>query len=87
VAARLAWQRPKAALSGVCLVVLVLVGQQAWQALIARSRRRPGRWTFRERGLLVAGIGAVPGALLAAVMAVANTQASLAPLTLTLLYG
>lgn len=79
---RLAWQRPKAIVCGVLLVLLVRLSVVVWRTLIRRSR-------VHERGgaLLLAGVASVPVCLLLMVMVMGNTQASLAPVTLTLLYG
>lgn len=84
--ARLAWQRPKAIISGVLLLVGVLLAMRVWRALIDASRRSAAR-TARERALLVVGFGSVGACLVLAVMVIGNTQASLAPIVLTLQFG
>lgn len=81
---RLSWQRPKAIGSTILLVACATACVLIWRTLIRRSRtdgasRRPGR------GLLVAGVTTTLGSMLLVVMAIANTQATLAPLTITAL--
>lgn len=75
---RLAWQRPKAIVSGVLLVLLVWLSVVVWRRLIRRSRGGV---------LLLAGVASVPVGLALMAMVMGNTEASFAPLTLTLLYG
>ena len=82
---RLAWQRPKAIVCGLLLVGLVAAGTRIWRTLIERSRVRAT--TGRDRLLLAAGIGSAMVCLLLMIMVIANTQASLAPLGLTLVNG
>ncbi|MBZ9749510.1 hypothetical protein K7W42_01405 [Deinococcus sp. HMF7604] len=84
---RLAWQQPKALLCGLLCVVLVALSARIWGHLIRRFRQDPSTWTLRERGLMVSGGVTVSASLPLLVMFLANTQASLAPITLTLLYG
>ncbi|HEY7071390.1 MAG TPA: hypothetical protein VH479_14785 [Acidimicrobiales bacterium] len=82
---RLAWQRPKAIICAVLLAVLAVLGARIWRRLVRTSRAR--RPTGRDRALLAAGVGTGLACLLLVVMVVANTQACLAPLTMTLLFG
>jgi hypothetical protein len=87
VDARLAWQRPKAVVCSVLLVVCVMLAAHMWRTLIRRSRVREGRRRVGEALLLMAGVLAVPVCLLLMVMVMGNTQASLAPMSMTLFYG
>ncbi len=84
---RLAWQRPKALICLVLLLVIVLVSARIWRTLVRRSRRRTKGWGWGDRALLVAGLGAGPVALVLMAMVIGNTQGSLAPISLTLFYG
>ncbi len=84
---RLAWQRPKAAICSVVLVVFVLLGARLWRELIRRSRAREDGWKLRDIALLAAGLMVGPICLVLTVMVIGNTQASFAPLSMTLFYG
>lgn len=75
---RLAWQLPKAVICTVLLVLLVWWSVAVWRTLIRRSHGGV---------LLVAGVAAVPVGLLLMVMVMGNTQASVVPITSTLLFG
>ena len=84
---RLAWQRPKAIICAVLLLAAVLLSARVWRAIIRRSRSRQEGWTRRDVGLLFAGLAAGPLCVLLMAMVIGNTQASFAPLSLTLVYG
>lgn len=84
---RLAWQRPKAVISAVLLVLMVVAGTRLWRGLIGRARWRVGPMPAAERLRLAAAVGSVPAVLVLAAMVIGNTQASLAPLSMTLFYG
>ncbi len=84
---RLAWQRPKAIICVVLLVVFVVLSAWVWRTLIRRSRARRAGWTRNDLMLLVAGVGACPVCLLLMLMVIGNTQGSFAPMSLTLFYG
>lgn len=81
---RLDWQRPKAAICGVLLVAFVALSVRLWSRLLTRAeaRERSG-----HRLLLASGCVSVLACLLLMLMVIGNTQASFAPVTLTLLYG
>ncbi len=81
---RLAWQAPKAVICGVALVLLVTASVLVWRALVVRSRAPESR-PLRVRSVLA--LAPVAAALLAMLMVMGNTQASLAPLAMTLFYG
>lgn len=85
--ARLAWQRPKAVICSALLVVCVVVCARVWRNVIRRSRAHEARWTIRDRARLVSGVLAGPVCLLLMLMVIGNTQASFAPLSMTLFYG
>jgi hypothetical protein len=80
VSRRLAWQRPKAIICAVLLVVLTWTSLRAWAALIGRSGTR-------RRALLGACIASAAACLLLVLMVMANTQAAVVPLAMTLFYG
>jgi hypothetical protein len=81
---RLNWQAPKAAISAVLFVGVAFVSVRIWGVLIRRSTAATSK-TTRHSGLLVSGIATTMASFVLIVMAVANTQASLAPITITAL--
>jgi hypothetical protein len=84
---RLSWQRPKAVVCSVLLVVTAALTALAWRSLVRRSRVRQGRRSARERLLLAGAVLGVPVCLLLMLMVLGNVQGSLAPLSLTLFFG
>ena len=44
-------------------------------------------WGLKEKALIIMGVIAVPVTLLLMIIALANTQASFAPITLTLIFS
>ena len=84
---RLSWQRPKAIICSVLLVLLALLSARIWRTLIRKSRGREAKWKLPETGLLVLGVVTVGACLLLMLMVMGNTQASIAPISLTLFYG
>jgi hypothetical protein len=84
---RLAWQFPKAIVTGVLLVLMAAVGARSWRGLL-RAARAPARpraaWDRAQR---VVAFGSVPVCLVLMLMVIGNTQASVAPVTMTLLFG
>ena len=84
---RLAWQRPKAIVSGVLLIVFVALSTDIWSILIKTSRAGESKWGLKERVLLVSGTVAITLSLLLMVIVVANMQGAIAPITLTLNFG
>lgn len=87
VQARLAWQRPKAALCSLLLLVFAALSVQFWWALLRRKRGHASAWTWPDRALLASGLLSATAVPLLMVLVIANMQAAFAPLTLTLLYG
>lgn len=81
---RLSWQRPKAIVCSILLVVFAIFTARLWQKLI-NSRASKSMWRLKEKALITMGVIAVPVTLLLMIMALANTQASFAPIALTLL--
>lgn len=84
---RLAWQRPKAIITSVLLLLIAAYSVRGWRSLLRVSRVRGRPWTTRDRPRLVVAIGSVPVCLLLMLMVIGNTQASVAPLTMTMLFG
>jgi hypothetical protein len=84
---RLVWQLPKAIVCSILLVVFAVFTARAWRNLIRDSRAGEARWSRKEQARITLAVLAVPGTLLLMIMALANTQASLAPITLTLLFS
>jgi uncharacterized membrane protein YsdA (DUF1294 family) len=83
VDARLEWQQPKAIVTGVLFVLFAGFAFLLSQRLIRRTKAVGSGWRVRERTLFVAELFTVPFALLMMVMFVANTQAAIAPLTIS----
>lgn len=84
---RLVWQWPKAIVCSILLVVFAIFTAGIWQSLIRDSRAREARWSRQEKVRITLGVLAVPLTLVLMIMALANTQASFAPITLTLLFS
>jgi hypothetical protein len=84
---RLAWQRPKAIVSGVLLVVFGALSTYLWRTLLKKSQVRESTWGLKERALLVFGAATITFSLLLMVIVVANMQGAFAPITLTMLNG
>ena len=84
---RLSWQLPKAIICSILFVVFAIFTVRIWQKLIKISRASESMWSLKEKTLITTGVMAVPASLLLMIMALANTQASFAPITLTLLFS
>lgn len=81
--ARLAWQRPKAVITSILLVLAVVTSVTCWRRWIRHDRTsRPA-----DAGLLVGGLATTGLAMLLMLMVMGNVQASLAPIAITLVYG
>lgn len=83
---RLAWQRPKAIVSGMLLVVFGALSIYLWRTLLKKARVREPMGRLRERALLVSGTVTIIFSLLLIVLVVANMQGAIAPLALTLAF-
>lgn len=83
VAARLAWQEPKAVFSALLLAGVTLAGVLVWRRVVARARSRG----TVGLGLALAGSLTAAGGLVLMLMVIGNVQASYAPITMTLQYG
>ena len=84
---RLAWQQPKAIICSVLFVVFAWLSTRLWRTLIAKSRPREPQRNFKTLGLRAARWSSMTACLLLMLMVMGNTQASFAPLGLTLLFG
>ncbi len=82
VDARLAWQEPKAVITTVLLLAFVAVSVAVWRSVF--SRARAGR---RVTGRVLLGSASAFACFLLILMVMGNTQASYAPITMTLLFG
>ena len=82
VAARLAWQEPKAVISALLLVMFVAVSVVVWRSVIVRSRAGN-----RVLGRVLAGSVSLLASFLLILVVMGNTQASYAPITMTLVFG
>jgi hypothetical protein len=84
---RLAWQRPKAIICSVLLVVFVILSALIWRALIRTSRDGAAKGRLKKVSLLLLGVVTVLACLLLMLMVMGNTQGSIAPISLTLFFG
>ncbi len=84
---RLAWQRPKAIVTSVLLLVFLALSALIWRTLIRKSRDHAARWRLKEAALLLLGVATVLACLLLMLMVMGNTQGSIAPISLTLFFG
>lgn len=84
---RLSWQRPKAVITSVLVVVVSALGLLAWRRLVRRTRSSGGRATARDLPLLLGGCAAGAVAFVLMLMVMGNTQGAVAPLSLTLFLG
>ena len=84
---RLEWQRPKAVICTVLLMVFASLSAYIWRALIKRSRLRDITWKLKDATLFGAGLLSFTACLPLMVMVIGNTQSFIAPITLTLMYG
>jgi len=82
---RLEWQRPKAVICTVLLVVFASLSAYIWRALIKQSRLRDITWKLKDATPLGAGLLSFTACL--PLMVIGNTQSFIAPITLTLMYG
>ncbi len=85
--ARLAWQQPRAIIACALLAVFAVLAVRLWRTLIGKSRERTSSWTVNDRALLLAGVGTVLSCLPLMLMVIGNTQASVAPIVMTLQFG
>jgi hypothetical protein len=84
---RLAWQQPKAITCSVLLVLFALLSARVWQTLIRTLRLASSGWHLKERALLLSGVLSVVSCSVLMLMVIGNTQASFAPIFLTLTFG
>lgn len=84
---RLSWQLPKAIICSILLAAFVAFTVRLWKRLIKISQVSESTWSMKEKVLIIIGVTAIPATFLLMIMALANTQASFAPITLTLLFS
>ncbi len=82
VDARLAWQEPKAVITTVLLLAFVAVSVAVWRRVFSRSRAGQ-----RGTGRVLLGSASAFACFLLILMVMGNTQASYAPIVMTLLFG
>ena len=82
---RIEWQRPKAIICGILLVVFIIGTIRVWDYLITKSRDSDSEWTIKDRVLILGGSATFVCCLLLAIMVVANTQGAIGPITISLL--
>ncbi|MBK9434537.1 MAG: hypothetical protein IPN52_05265 [Micrococcales bacterium] len=82
VDARLAWQEPKAVITTLLLVLFAALSVVVWRSVIKRSRAGQ-----RVVGRVLAGSATMLACFVLILMVMGNTQASYAPITMTLLFG
>jgi hypothetical protein len=84
---RHSWQRPKAIVCGVLSMLMVLLSTRQWRRMVHNARLPRRNRALKRTASMANGIGSVCLTTLLIVMAVANTQASIAPLTLSIFGG
>lgn len=80
---RLAWQRPKAIVVSILLVLVVVGSIAIWRRWIARTSPSRGVNVL----LLASGVVTAGMAVLLMLMVMGNVQASMAPIAITLVFG
>lgn len=84
---RLAWQLPKAIICSILLALVVVGTWRVWRSLLARTRAPGHRWSAADLGRFGLGLVLVGAGFLLTLMVMGNTQASMAPLAMTLVNG
>lgn len=84
---RLAWQRPKAIVCTLLLIVVLLAGRWLWRSVLARARRPDHRWGMASLARLAGALAAIVIGSLLVLMVMGNVQASSAPVSMTLFFG
>ena len=69
------------------MVVFIVVSIRIWNLLIKQSKANEAKWRLKENALLISVVATISFSLLLLVIVVANMQAAVAPIALTLLYG
>ena len=84
---RLAWQRPKAIICGVLLVVFVMLTVFLWRTLIRRSTTGEPFRRLSRTLMLCAAVLSAAVCLLLMVMVIGNAEGAYAPLFPTVIHG
>lgn len=84
---RLSWQRPKAIMSSVLLVISVVFALFIWRAIRVRARRPDAQWNYARIVFLLHGVAVILVILVLMLMVIGNMQGALAPISLTLFLG
>lgn len=82
---RIQWQRPKAIICGMLLVVFVLVSVRLWRYVLKARTLTDTKWSIKEILAFIGGSLSVAISLLLVVMFAANTQGAIAPIAISLL--
>ncbi len=81
---RLAWQRPKAIVCGILFVIVTALSGQTWRRVIKHSRAVAAVSNLRTRLHIATGVATAVVAVALVVMTIANAQASIAPVTISI---
>ena len=84
---RLQWQAPKAIICALLLLILTGASIYIWRGLMRRSKNLQARRSIAQKALIILGSTTVLTCLLLVVMVIANTQAALAPIVLTMVFS
>ena len=84
---RLSWQRPKAIICAVLLVAALTLCRRLWRSTLACSGGRPGRSRSALFGMTLAAVSSSALVVVLVLMVLGNTQASLAPISMTMFLG
>jgi hypothetical protein len=82
---RLAWQRPKAIVSGILLILFVVLSFFLWNALLQKTKGKASKWQMKEATYFICGIATLTFSFFLLVLVLANMQGAIAPLTITVL--
>jgi Na+(H+)/acetate symporter ActP len=80
---RLSWQRPKAAICGILLIISSAFTVKIWRRLLEQTESDEGATGLGRTILVALAILGIPTSLFLMILAIVNTQASLAPLVIT----
>jgi hypothetical protein len=81
---RIDWQRSKAIICGLLLVVVIVINARVWSSVIQKSKVSTLPWSLKDRTLMLVGGATFLGCLLLVIMVVANAQGAIAPIAISL---
>ena len=82
---RINWQRPKAVICGLLLILFTALTVGLWGSLIKKSRTDKLVWSYGDRALMIIGGVLFVLCLLLSIMTVANAQGAIGPIVMSLL--